>query len=102
MLGHFFHTVESLIYLSVSFKLEWDSYDADRKYVHFLAYACNDWSGTGSCSTTHTGCDESHLGAVIEHIADVVNAFFGSFASFGWFVACTEAFFAELKVDGYR
>lgn len=48
----------------------------------------------------HTSGDEHHLGAIVEHLADVFNAFFGGFAGLCRDVSRAESFFSELETNG--
>ena len=91
---HLIYAVEGLIYLSIALKLERDRYDTDGEDSHILRFASDDGRCACTRSATHTGGNESHLGAVLQHTANIIYAFFGCFArSFGA-IACTEAFFS--------
>ena len=94
MSRHLIYAIEGLIYLSIALKFERDRHDADGEDTHILRFTGDDGRCTGSRSAAHTGGDESHLRAILQHIANIIYAFFGCFArSFGA-IACTEAFFS--------
>ena len=80
MLADFLNAVQCLVYLLVAFPTERDGDDTDRKDIHFLCGLRDDGSGTGTSTTTHSCGDEYHLGAIVQHIPDVVYTFFCGFA----------------------
>ena len=94
MFRHFFNTVECLVDFSRAFKFERDGYNADRQYAQLFADACNDRSSSSTRSAAHTGCNESHLGAIVKHVFDVFQCFFCSLFCLFWFVAGSKSFFS--------
>ncbi len=101
MFRHLFHAVEGLVDLLRSFETEGDGDDAHGEDAQFLADACDDGCCSGAGASAHAGGDECHLGAVAEHVAHVLKAFFGGLARLFGLVASTESLFAELQVDGH-
>ena len=53
---------------------------------------------SGARAASHARCDKRHLGAVVEHVANVVDGFLGSFSCALRFVAGAQSFLAELQV----
>ena len=97
MLRYFFHAIQGLIDFLVTLKKERYGYDANGQDVHGLGLTGNNRCSTGSGSATHSGCDKHHLGAIVQHVADVLNAFLSSFAGSGRTVAGSQTFLAQLQ-----
>ena len=57
------------------------------------------WRSACACASTHTGCDECHLCAVIEHVGDGVEGLLGCLARTLGFVTSSESFLAQLQMD---
>ena len=58
----------------VALPAERDGDDADGQMSISPCKMCNDGCGTRSGTTAHSGSDEYHLGAVVQHILDVFDA----------------------------
>ena len=80
MLGDAFHAVQCLDDFLLSFEDKGDGDDTDSQDIHFLRDAGNDRGGSGSGSSSHSGGDEYHLGAVVQLAFDIFYAFFGGVA----------------------
>ena len=101
MLGHLFHTVECLVDLAGAFETEGNGDDTHGEDTHLLAHTGDDGSRTCSGSATHTGRDERHAGAVVEHVADILDALLSSLARPFGTVAGSESLTAELQMHGH-
>ena len=101
VLRHLLHAVERLVYLALALEAERYGDDTYGEDAHLLRYSCDDRCGTRSGSATHSCRDESHLGAVVEHFLDGVDAVLGSLTCLGGLVASTESLFAELQQYGH-
>ena len=102
VLRHALHTGECLQNLLLAFPLEWYRDDSHGEDIHRLGYACHFRTGSRSCSATHSGCDEHHLGAVVEHVAYLLFALFSLLLSGLGVVSGSESLFAELQVNRHR
>ena len=98
MLADFFHAVQCLVYLLVALPTERDGDDTDSQDVHFFGGLCNDGRCTRTCTTTHSGGDEDHFRAVVQHGLDVFDTFFGCLTGTGGTVSGSQTFFAELQL----
>ena len=94
MFRNFVDTVECLVDFAVTFEQEGNGYDTYRKNAHGLGFAGNDGGCTGSGTTAHTGSDEYHFGAVVEHGADLFHTFLGCLTGACRTVAGSESFLA--------
>ena len=101
MLGHLLNAVEGLVYLLGALEAERNGDDAHGENVHVLAGLGNDGRGTRTGAAAHAGGDEGHLGAVVEHAADVVDALEGGLAGARRTVSGPETLLAELQVHGH-
>ena len=101
VLRHLFYTIQCLVDLLRTFEAERNGYDTNGKDSEFLAHSCDDRRSTGSGTTTHSGSDESHLGAVVQHVLDLLQGFLGSLASLGRLVAGSQTFLAQLQMYRY-
>ena len=99
MLRHFLHTVKSLVNLTIALKTEGDGHNTNGENTHFLGYACNDWCGTCSCTTTHTGCDKGHTCSVTQHILDILDTLLSSSTSLFGLVTCSKTFLTQLQMN---
>ena len=97
LLGYFLDAVERLVDFLVTLEQEGDGDDAHGEDVHGLGLAGNDGSCTRAGAAAHAGCDEDHLGAVVEHLAYFLNALLGSLTGAFGTVAGTETFVAQLE-----
>ena len=61
----------------------------------------NDGSSAGAGAPTHTGGDEHHLGAVVEHFADLIDALFSGLSGAFGTIAGAETFVSQLQAVGY-
>ena len=98
MLADFLHTVQCLVYLLVTLPAERNGDDADSQDVHFFGGLCNDRGCACTGAATHSGSDEHHFSTVVQHVLDVLDAFFGCFAGAGGTVAGSQTLFAELQL----
>ena len=100
MLGYLCNSSQCLMYLAAHLELEGDCDDSHCKYAQFLGYP--GYYGSCSCSrsTAHAGCDEYHLGAVVEESLYLFAAVFGCLSGFFGVVSGTEPF-AELHLCWY-
>ena len=80
MLSDTFHAVQRLDNFLFPFEDKGDGNDTDCQNIHLLCDAGNDRGCAGSCSTTHSGSDEYHLGAVVQLVSNVFYTFFGGIA----------------------
>ena len=87
--------------LAVALEAERYGHDAHGEDAQLLGDACYDGRCTCACAAAHAGCDERHLGAVVQHLAHRLKALFGCLAGFRWLVACSQTFLAELQVYGH-
>ena len=102
VLGYLLDAVQRLIDLLVSLELEGNGDDADGQDACILRALCNDGSSASACAAAHACCDEDHAGTVVEHLADVVDAFLSTLTSHCGVVAGTKAVLAQLQVVGNR
>ena len=96
VLADFLYAIQCLVYLLVALPAERDGDDADGQDIHFLGGLCNDGCGTRTGTTAHSGSDEYHLGAVVQHILDVFDTLFCCLAGTGGAVSGSQAFFSKL------
>ncbi|MPM34235.1 hypothetical protein SDC9_80817 [bioreactor metagenome] len=87
-----FNTVQRLNNFLFSFENERNGYNTYGQYIHFFSNTGNNRSSTCSCSATHTGGYEHHLGSVVQQIFNFFNAFFGGVFCPVGAVTCTESF----------
>ena len=102
MAADFFHTVQSLVYLLVALPAEGDGNDAYGEDIHLLGNAGDGWCRSGTRSATHTGGDEHHLRAVVQHVLHFFDAFFSGFLGLVRAVAGSQSFVSQLELDGDR
>ena len=96
MFRHLLDTIQCLVDLAVALETEGNGDDTYGQDAHLLRDARNDRRSTGTCTTTHTGCDKGHTGAVVQHFLDFIEALLsGSTCLFG-LVAGTESLLAQL------
>ena len=88
------YAVQGLVNLLVPLPAERDGHDADSQDVHLLGYAGNGGCGTCACASSHASGDEDHLGAIAQHLLNLLQALFRSLACLLGLVACTKAFVA--------
>ena len=101
MLRHFLYAVQCLVNLLVALEAERYGNDAHGQDAHVLRHFCDDGCCTGARASAHSGGDEGHARAVVQHVVDVLQAFLGSGLGLGGPVACTESFASQLQLDGY-
>src|SRR5690606_30273162 len=65
----------------LSFIRERSGNNTDGQDAEFAADLCNDRRAARSCSTAHTGGDESHLRVYFQDALDLFQTFFGSLAT---------------------
>ena len=102
MLSHLFHSIKSLVYLSVAFKSKRNGHNTNRKNVKLFGNTCYNRSSSCSCSSTHSSCDKSHFGSIAEHTAHILYALLCCLTGFLWFVSCPKSFLAKLQVNWNR
>ena len=93
---HLLNTIESLVNLLVALEAEGNGNDTYSEDIHLLADTGDDRSSTCAGAAAHTCGDEGHAGAIVQHIMNVVDAFFGSGACLFGTVAGSESFTAQL------
>ena len=71
VLAHLFYTLQGLHDFLTLFKIKWDGDDAHRQDAHAFGDACDDGCSSCTGSATHAGCNECHLGSVIQQSLDV-------------------------------
>ena len=94
VLLHLFHTIESLIDLTIALETEGNSDDTNGKDAQLLRYSGNDGCSTCASTTSHTSGDEGHTGTIGKHSTNVLDALLSGQTSLFWFIACTKAFLA--------
>ena len=75
--AHLLGAVERLENFLLPLEKEGDGDDADCQHTFLLGDTGNDRSGSRTCSATHTGGDEHHLGLVVEELGDLLGTFLG-------------------------
>ena len=80
VLGDTFDAVQCLNNFLFSFENKWNGDNTYCQNIHLLRNAGDDRGGSGSGSSSHSGSDEYHLGAVVQLFFDIVNTFFGGVA----------------------
>ena len=101
MLVHLLDTVERLVNLTVTLETEGDGDDADGEDAHLLGHPGDDRCSTRARTATHAGCDESHAGAVVEHLLDILQALLSGSPCLLGPVAGTQSLLAQLQMYGY-
>ena len=82
MFAHLLDTVQCLVNFSRSFEEEWYGDDTDCQDTHVFGRLGDDWCGTCTSTSTHTGRDEHHLTAIVQHILYIIDAFVCCLACF--------------------
>ena len=77
MLVHLLHTVECLVNLTVTLETEGNGDNAHGQDAHLLGHTGNNGCCTSTRAAAHTGGDEGHAGAVVEHLLDILQALLG-------------------------
>ena len=80
MLGDTLYAVQCLDNFLFSFEDKGDGDDTDSQNIHFLRNAGDDRCSSCSGSSSHSGGDEYHLGAVVQLVSDIFYTFFGGVA----------------------
>ena len=77
MLGKLSYTALSLSISSLTFKSKRLSYNTNSEYSHLFCSFSNNRSGTSTCSTAHTSCNEYHISA-LKSFLNSLNRFFST------------------------
>ena len=85
------HTAQRLFNFLAHFEFEGDGYNTNGEYAHLLGYLGHNRCRTGSCTTTHTGRDECHLGAVVKEPLYLFAALLGGHMCYGRVVSRTKS-----------
>ncbi len=101
MLCQFCRSHHRLANLDFALESEGKRDDAHREDVELLRYLSNDRRSTRSRTTAHSGNDKDHLGAIAQHLFDVLAALFRQIVRLGGVTACAQTLETDFELVGH-
>ena len=68
MLLEFVYAVNGFGHRLIALVLEWNGHHSDCHYALLLCHGSNHRCSAGTCSTSHSGCYEQHLGLAVDYL----------------------------------
>ena len=91
ILDHTFHTIQRLIDLGHTLKDKGNGDDAHREDIGFAGATGHHRTSACARTSSHTGSNEDHASAIVEHVLDFLDALLGLLAAYLGIITCTQS-----------